>query len=636
MTIDKDTVLGRGINGLPALVGSTRSLRDLVSYMNNDGRSAVMVFGDSTVRWGSYGWSSALTDCLNSWTTEVGKYLPFNCNSGVSQNGDGLIHTRRRDNFSTKLGISQTLPAAWDGQYIQYASGWIGPEPALLGRCLSTVASGTGTGTLTVDDTSSFPSSGRLIMGGEYIQYTAKTATTFTMSARGALGGAAATNHPIGTVVCLAVLGNTGSSWNIEASSGINPMGNIMQVLFYTPNGAAVANSSFLFEYGTCDNFEQAATVNNRETGTSVQITAGAATTGGDYYVETHGVNGTNLEGKNMNAGQQQWPGGNFVGIRGPGLLRGMLFGDKDKTTGFVTTCPISQGGKMLSEMLSEFMNTTNAKNGLAKLLWDYAKIRETALGGNGNSRLSVFNCWGHNETGGGTGVSSFVDPTVSWTIMAQAVVSADATTSITLSDATGFNTTAMGGGHVLINGERIKYTTLTGNVISGLTRGFAGTTTATHSPGLAVYQGYRPSHPDGIAADLLFFYNIIKTAWTSNPTVGGTYTEDQIDFVYVRPNCMSDAPVAIADSSGISTRHEREYKLQRFFNNIAMRLTPLIPGLIMVDPSIETTYAERTAKNWCTREVDDIHDTYAGYYVPFSRAFSRHMRGGGKRVSDI
>lgn len=631
MPLIKDSVLGRGIGGNQGFVGSTRSLRDLISYMLNEGRSAVMAFGDSTCRFGSLGFNSALTECLAEWVPEVGKYLPFNCNSGVNQNADGMIHARRRDNFASKLGLSQSLPAAWDGHYIQYATGWIGPEPALLDRTTLTVDPGVGGTTWTVASTAGFPSSGRLRCENEIVTFSGKTATTFTGVVRAQHSTSAAT-HDIGQTVSFCVLGNTGSSWNIEATSGINPMGNIMQILFYTPNGAAVSSSSFTFEYGTCDNFEQAATLTNRDSGTFVRITDGAATAGGDYYVETHGVNGTNLEGKNMNGGQQQWPGGGFVGITGPGLLRGMIFGDKDKDKGFLSTCPISQGGKMLSEMLSEQFGSTNARNGLARYFWDYAKIRETDTGGNGNSRLSIFNFWGHNETGGGTGISSFVDPTVPWTIMANPYVVADNTTSIEVSDSTGMNTTAMGGGHVLINNERIRYTTLTGNTISGLTRGFAGTTSATHNVGDEVYQGYRPSHPDGIAADLLFFYNIVKTAWTSNPTVGGSYTEDQIDFVYVRPNCMSDDPVEISDSLGISTRHQREYKLRRFFNNIAARLTPLIPGLIMVDPSIETSYAERTAMNWPTREVDDIHDTFAGYKVPLSRAFSRHMRGGGKR----
>lgn len=616
-------------------------MRDVISYMINDGRTAVMKFGDSTVRFASLGFDAAITQALAEWAPEVGKIYPLNHNTSVNQNSAGFVHTRRRDNESSKLGLAISLPAAWDGKYFNYTSGWLGPQPALLGRCVTTVAAGTGTGALTVDSTAEFPSSGRIQIGTEMIQYTATTATTFTMSARGTLGGGAAFDHPIGSVVSFISLGNTNCAWNIDNLAGGNVNGEIMQVLFYEPNGATVSTAAFPFSLNTIDNFEQAATLSV----TAVDIdatpinTTGTATLGGDYGFHNHGFSGLNLEGKYLVNGCTKWTGGNFTGIKGPGFLRTMATIDKGKATGFLPTFSISQGGKMLSEFLSEFMNTTNHKNALARYFWDYAKIRNADLGGNGNSRLCIFNIWGQNETGGGTGVSSFVDTNYAWTIKSQTTANGAiliGATSITLADATGFNTTAMGGGHVLIGTERIKYTTLTGNVISGCTRGFAGTTAAGYSSGTPVYQGYRPSHPDGIAADLLYFWNIVKTAWTSNPTVGSTFTADQIDFVYVRPLCMSDAPTAVSDDLGIADRHEREYKLQRFAMNISARLTPEIPGFVLLDPSIESTYAERTINNWNTRETDDIHDTYVGYLTPTSRALSRHMRGGGKRSIDL
>lgn len=635
MSLNKDTVLATGLTNSPSLVGGTRSMQDIISYMINTGRSAVMAFGDSTVRHGSIGMHGAITETFNDWVAECGKMLPINCNFGYNQNGDGLIHTRRRENSNSKLGISQSLPGAWDGQYIAYgATGWVGPEPALLGRTTLNGAIDSSVTTLTVTSTSEFPSSGRLQIDNEVIQYSGKTATTFTGCTRGNISTTAA-SHVDASVVSFVSLGYTNAAWNIAQSSGINPKGNIIQTLFYSPHGAAVATSSFDFTYGTCQNFEQAAAVTNRNTGSSIQLTAGSATLGGDVSTTEHGYSGATLESLTMVTGQTQWASAAFIGVRGPGFIRSMYFGDKDRATGFVTTTPISQGGKTLNNLITGLL-TTNNKNGLAKYLWDYAKIRTAAMGGNGNSRLTVFNVWGHNESATSGIMSSFVDPAYPWSIKATTTVVADNTTNIVVADASGLNTTGMLGGHILINNERIQYTTVTGNTLSGLTRGFAATTTAVQPASSVVYQGWLPSHPDGIAADLLFFWNIIKTAWTSNPTVGSTFTEDQIDFVYVRPTCMSDAPVAIADTSAITDRHTREFKLRRFAQVISSRLTPIIPGFVLLDLGAEMTYAERTANNWTVSESDDVHDSYLGYKIPMARAFSRHMRGGGRRSPNL
>lgn len=634
MSLNKDSVLDRGLGENQSLVGGSRSMRDVISYMLNTGRSAVTAFGDSTVRHGSIGMYGAITEVLNDWVGECGKMFPANCNFNYNPNGDGLIHTRRRENASSKLGISQSLPASWDGTYIDYAAtGWVGPEPALLGRTALNGAIDSSVTTLTVTSTSEFPSSGRLQIDNEVIQYSGKTATTFTGCTRGNISTTAA-SHVDASVVSFVSLGYTNTAWNIMQCCGINPKGNIIQTLFYSPNGAAVSSSSFTFTYGTCQSFEQNATITNQNTGSSIQLTDTAAL-GGNVSTTEHGYSGATLESLTMVSGQTQWASAAFIGVRGPGFIRSMYFGDKDRDTGFVTTVPISQGGKTLNHMISELL-TTNNKNGLAKYLWDYGKISTSAMGGNGNSRLTVFNIWGHNESAVSGILSAFVDPTYAWTVKTSTTVVTDNTTNIVVADASGLNNTAMGGGHILINNERIKYTTVTGNTISGLTRSFAGTTTATHSGGSTVYQGYLPSHPDGIATDLLFFWNILKTAWTSNPTAGRVFYENEIDFIYVKPTCMSDAPVVVADTAAITDQHTREYKLRRFAQVISDRLTPIIPGFVLLDLGAEMTYAERTSNNWCVSESDDIHDSYLGYKIPMARAISRHMRGGGKRAPSL
>lgn len=631
MTIRKDSVLDRWVLGNQGLIGGSRSIKDIIESMNNTTRHAVLFVGDSTCRHHSYGWAAGINKAMQGWTKEAGKILPINANGSFNQNGDGMIDTRRRDNFSSKLGISQSLPSAWDGYYIQHGSGWVGPEPALLDRTTITNNPGAAGTTIDVVSTAGFPSSGRLRCESEVIQYTGKTATSFLSCNRGNIS-TTADAHDVGTTISLCSLGNSNVSWNIDSDSGLNSRGNMVSCLFYTPHGAFTGSSSFTLSYRTADSFEQTAALTFRHDGSPFAMT-GSETPGGDYGFTTHGYVDPSTQ-MCMTFGGRQWISGTFIGVTGPGLIRSIGVFDADRETGYVSTFPISQGGKRLNQMLSEELHTTNNKNGFYRYLWDYAKIRNSNLGGNNTSRLTVINCWGHNESGT-NGCSGFVDPSHPWTIMKETYVVNDNGTSIELNDATGLNTTAMAGGHVLINNERIRYTTLTGNTISGLTRGFAGTNTATHSTFDPVYQGYPVWHPEGLATDLLFFYNLVKAGWTSNPTSGGSFTEDQIDFVWVRPVCMSDAPVVVDDMVGANNRHEKEYKFQRYAKTISDRLSS-ISGFVLFDPSLDTTYADRINNNWTHSEADDVHDNYNGYYAQACRSISRYMRGGGKRSPSV
>lgn len=262
--------------------------------------------------------------------------------------------------------------------------------------------------------------------------------------------------------------------------------------------------------------------------------------------------------------------------------------------------------------------------------------VRNADLGGNTLGRLLISNYWGHNE-GVNNGKTGFCQTDQSWSYQTDStVVLADvggidnSTTTINVTNASQLNS---GGGHILIGTERIKYTGYTGTLLSGVSRGWAGTTAALHAQGDRVYGGYAICNPLGLAADMYYWYGLCKTAFLANATA---CVESDLCFMYTRPLCMSDTLTEISDNTPTSTNPNKEYKFRRYADVLGEILRPLIPGYIFVDPSLYFTKTQMGTYGWDNDSTDLVHNTLSAYCAGMNHAVSAHMYGYGSRSRQL
>lgn len=127
----------------------------------------------------------------------------------------------------------------------RYETNTLPPRTFLTASLTSAVGAG---GTISVADTSLFPSSGTVVISNagntgvaiEYISYSAKTSTTFTVTARGLVGGAVATNFTYSATAPILV-----ELYSPQAASTINHWGSSVIM-----DGRYDDDKSFLFNYG--------------------------------------------------------------------------------------------------------------------------------------------------------------------------------------------------------------------------------------------------------------------------------------------------------------------------------------------------------------------------------------------------
>lgn len=708
------------------------TLKSLTDFATNTGRLTFDVWGDSTAERNGGGHSVGFAAGVFGIIPCAGQLIPVNTTTIYNDTG-GLIECRRRNNASTKVGAVNDIGVDAVGyplSFKQYgcqipvpaAGGYIGPQVGYYpGTRLDIEISASYTGPINVTaSTAGFPTTGRIRMGGEIIQYTAVSATGFqgTIS-RGNLNSTAV-GHSAGTIIGQC---DNGTAVSSMVSAARHPIGSgtvFVQSLFYMTNmtGGSTGSAEIRLSY---DN--QASSVNtdtsytpltytrlNGAINTSVTSISATGNTGfpasGSFLVDTElisyssvtvtgfqgctrafrggvaashsngatasyaecfdlmgsaytigslhrvdaGYSGSDLtviSQPTLNIGTQAFASPNGLGPAGPAAFMFQGLFAKNRPYGGIQSKGNSQGGKTLNNLIKSLRNydaTNNVCEYDAGLVSRY-KIYGTdadvgvaagAIGGNGVAGYCQVTAFGHNEsTNASDADTSLVDSTESWTILVRAslaglgITNSTSTGTITLSSTTGLNT---GGGHVLIDNERINYTGIAGSTITGITRGVYGTTGVSHAIGASAYQGYLTFSPRGFASDLLFDYKLKKAKWIE---AGGS--SSRFWYIWVRPIPISSTLIVVDDDSTISSPVQatayasKEYRFNRYAAVIQEYLG-YRDGFILADTSSVISGGE--ALSYDLGGVpglsgDQVHNTNVAYVQAWHRLVAREVGSG-------
>ena len=222
------------------------TLKSMTDFATSTGRVAFETWGDSTVERSGGGHSVGFAKGLFGIVLCAGQLIPVNTTAAFNDTA-GLIECRRRNNASTKLGCVNDIgvdavgyPVAFK-QYgcqipVPAAGGYIGPQVGFLpGTTINggTAVTNVSTTAITVVSTAGFPTSGRIRIDSEIIQYTSITATTFAGTiTRGNLGSLAAA-HADGSTVGQCDNGAAISGMVSMAKHPIGSGSSFIQSLFY-------------------------------------------------------------------------------------------------------------------------------------------------------------------------------------------------------------------------------------------------------------------------------------------------------------------------------------------------------------------------------------------------------------------
>lgn len=663
--------------------GTNNSIAGLVTFAGTIGTLLYEVWGDSTVQRSGGGHDENYGRALATLVGCRGQMVPCNTTSIFNYTAGGL-RSRRRNNASTACGLRNDIGVNTPGYpvadkalgfqipvpgAIAGASTWSGAQAAYLAGTTLTVAVligdvMAGAGTLTVADTSAFlAGTSRLKIDDEIFKYTGKTATTFTGVTRADLspGGSAAQAHGVGSVV--------GQCDNGAALSGMlalddHPLGSggtYKCSLFYmritasaTPGARAslefLQQDAFTNTTGASalgDYKEGVASWGGANTSLALSPTPQVVSTGArgtigvlDSPATSSVDNTTTTKGATLAFGTAQ-NNGNGLGPSGPAAYMMLGVFETSRPVGVVQGLGVSKGGKTLNQLLKT-LRAYDVTNSVceydAGLLGRFTLYLDSTngpsgsgRGGNGILGYCKVVCTGSNEASGSTTETALVDPTESWSIARQTTinggtaVSSSSTTAITLASVTGIPTT---GGHVLItdadgvsNPERIIYTGVSGSTLTGITRGAYGTVPVAHASGSVVYQGFNIQDPFGLAADLVFDYNLTKAKWVA---AGGSLS--RFWYKWVRPLPQSTTSTVVADATAASGAAQIEYKFGRYLDIVTKYLGGR-QGVIIVDSSAVLPATETVTYHMGVSTADLIHMADATYFRFWSRVFASSFR---------
>jgi hypothetical protein len=551
---------------------------------------------------------------------------------------DGTTLTVTRGAESGRFANS-TPAAHSNGATIQEISIYSGPQAAYLAASDLTVAIligdvMSGAGVITVTSTAAHLSAGNLKIDNELFAYTGKTATTFTGVTRGSFSTAAA-GHSIGALAGQWV---NGASVSTMLSASKHPIGSgasfIQSLYWMTVIGgsaltAAAATATLSF-------YTQPTPVNTDNTVTS-QTSSSAINIGNAAHLigSVHRSDFAKASSDLTSTGQVTLDYGispsNGVGVGGPCGVMFQLLSEANRPVGAIQSCGINQGGRTLNHLLKN-CRQYDTVNSVCEYDIGYVTrfrniyvdatlgIGASAIGGNGSAGYVNVVCFGHNEAAGSTAETALVDPTESWTIARQTTINGG--TAVTNNSTSAITVVSTAGspsaGHILIDGERIGYTSITATTYGGtITRGMYGTVPAAHANGTAVYQGNLIQNPQGFATDMLFYYNLKKSLWLS---AGGSV--DNFRFVWVRPIPVSATSTVVADDTATSTNANKEYKLTRFAQAVSTNLGTRA-GFIIGDTIKVATGGETTTYDYGISSADQTHNSNSAYEMFWHRLFA-------------
>lgn len=609
-------------------------------------------FGDSTAERNGNGWSYGFQAGFGAIVPCAGILVPPNHNSGTSET-HGYFQARRVNNgasVANALGVTDpadyTAQGGYPTSYKQYGiqvplrDGWQGPQAAFLGHTTLaadiTAASPADAGNLTLTDVSPFASAANkrvLLYNGtttECIMYQSTNTGTNNLvnidrannlsallTPSGALNATAASSvvaqignsngdgfiftpwHPLNPDAELIA-----SVWSMStyASSLPNPMGSFrMEVnsgtAYPTAGGTPVVTGSIVNKtgsaLGTISRNDLSVPRASLATRDAVFLTAPYSTTSG------YGPIGPNC------------------------ILYNGIFAAQ-RAYGFIPAMGISQGSHRLNEMLFDLRRyhaatgTVQFDLGMISRFKVYIDAAASAIGGNTRAGFVGVYAGGHNDASAGD-FNALVMPEIPWTIyqtFTGAGITASAT-EIDVSNTTGLNAS---GGTIRWDDEYMTYTGFIANTrITGITRGQFGTVAVEHSTG-DFYLGYPLYHPRGFLTDMLWYYLHLKSLWVS---AGGD--PDYFWFVWPRPIPTSASPSVISDFTGTTTNAQKEYKLQRYWQEFENLLQNRYDGLVGINTADTGIWGGSEAEDEdYSDDTDPVHHKRAGYALTVGKAIRR------------
>lgn len=494
--------------------------------------------------------------------------------------------------------------------------------------------------------TSTWGTTGNINIDGEALAFTANTGTVLTLSA------ACAANHAIGAQCGLRKFPNGNAAIILEPTWKGPINGNLKFSVFWeatnlgtnTASSGSINIQPYVLSYDEVSNYALGSSI---ASGTSIATqTADATGTLKDTNVNipaaTHAVSSV-ASGIALFINNNNYPTGPATVHRTGAFAYGTPWG-------YVEGAHTSQGARALSELILSCKSTTGYDAGQIKRYQCMLRYGASSRGGSGSSVVWERLCFGFNELPAGE--SAFVDPVnLPWSVLASTTLSTaftDTTSvgSFTVGDTTGWPSN----GHVLIDNERLHYSSKTATTIVVDQRGYASTA-ATHTAGTTVYVGYPNNHSEGMATNF-YFWDLYRRDLFNQAAVleGLSSTSANTLFFhdYVVPPRVHDTPNYTTGANGTngasapltSTATEadwaaRQARLLLFRNSIiSHRTNPSRQGVIDLYTN-GLTYAERIAAGYIDDPASRLHDSAAGYARAYAMAYAAEITGA-KTITNI
>lgn len=543
---------------------------------------------------------------------------------------------------------SQTITRGYDGTYaVAHAAGtpvrisnWCAERSFSIPSVPITVGMTSGVTATVTAAAGAFPtavwgSTGNINIDGEALAFTANTGTVLTLSA------ACGANHAVGAQCGLRKFPNGTSALNMETAWKGPINGNIKYSIFWeatnlgtnTASSGSINGQPYVLSYDELSAFAVGSAIAS-STAIATQTADATGTlkdTNIDVPAATHAVSGY-ASGLAFTINNSNYPTGPATVHRVGAFVYGTPWG-------YVEGAHTSQGARTLNELILSCKSTTGYDAGQIKRYQCMLRYGASSRGGSGSSAVWERSVFGLNELIAGD--SAFVDPVnLPWSVLGSTTLgTAFSDTTSTGSFTVGSTAGAPSSGHILIDNERMHYSSKTATTYVIDQRGFAGTTAATHSAGATVYVGYPLNHSEGVATNF-YFWDLYRRSLFNQAAVleglSATSADTLFFHDYVVPPRMHDTPDYTTGANGASgasapltaTSTEadwaaRQARLLLYRNSIlSHRTIPSRQGVLDLY-TYGPTYAERSAAGYIDDPSSRLHDSAGGYVRSYAMAYA-------------
>jgi hypothetical protein len=614
------------------------------------GRLVLETFGDSTAERNGNGWSYGFQAGFSHFVPCAGILCPPNHNSGSSET-HGYWQMRRLSNgatVSTQAGCVNPVDIDTQGGYpttykqygyqVPLRAGWQGPQCAFFAHTTLSGGINTSVTTIPVTDGTIFTngsgaSKRAVIFDGtnyECILYTnTASSTQITLVTRanftGLTTGGIAQTFLAGAVIAQ-VDNSNGSGFRFWPTHPLAPDLALTSAVWSMSTYASSTTSpigTFSLEMNSTATPPVADTTWTSLVGpTTVSPKTGTAL--GTLSKDTQSLARAPLATRDAVSITVPYNNDNAAGPVGPNcILYNGIFAT-ERPYGFIPAMGISQGSHRLNEMILDLRQyhtptgIVHFDTGMIARFKVYIDAASAGVGGNGRAGVALVYAGGHNDASAGD-FNALVMPEIPWTIYQtiNGLYIDDNDTSIAVSNTTGLNPS---GGTIRWDDEYMTYTGFTTNTsINGLTRGCFGTQAVEHQDG-DLYLGYPLYHPRGMLTDMLWYYLHLKSLWV---TAGGD--PDYFWFIWPRPIPTSASPEVISDLTGTTNNNQKEYKLQRYWQEFQNLLQNRYDGLIGINTADTGIWGGSEAETLdFSDDTDPVHHKRAAYALTVGKAIRR------------